>query len=77
MPLHSAHSKFLFRPFHWTLHGAVDHARMAEYVMSLDYDLELYARIVAENRDAPNAWTSALPDGLSAHPWSGDAGFAD
>ena len=29
-------SKFLFHPFHWTLHGSVDHARMAEYAMSLD-----------------------------------------
>lgn len=41
-------SKFLFHPFHWTLNGAVDHARMAEYAMSLDYDLDLYAQIVAE-----------------------------
>lgn len=44
----SEHSKFLFHPFHWTLNGAVDHSRMAEYAMSLDYDLELYARIVEE-----------------------------
>lgn len=43
-----AFSKFLFHPFHWTLHGAVDHARMAEYAMSLDYDLRLYVQIVAE-----------------------------
>ncbi|WP_028634008.1 ATP-dependent Clp protease proteolytic subunit [Pseudomonas parafulva] len=42
------HSKFLFHPFHWTLHGSVDHARMAEYAMSLDYDLRLYAEIVSE-----------------------------
>lgn len=42
------HSKFLFHPFHWHLQGAVDHARMSEYAMSLDYDLWLYARIVAE-----------------------------
>jgi len=41
-------SKFLFHPFHWTLHGSVDHARMAEYAMSLDHDLELYAAIVEE-----------------------------
>lgn len=43
-----AHSKFLFHPFHWHLQGAVDHSRMSEYTMSLDYDLHLYARIVAE-----------------------------
>ena len=24
-------SRFLFHPFHWTLHGSVDQARMAEY----------------------------------------------
>ncbi|PAU66271.1 Clp protease [Pseudomonas sp. PIC25] len=47
------HSKFLFHPFHWTLHGSVDHARMSEYAMSLDYDLFLYGRIVDERtRDA-------------------------
>lgn len=44
----ATHSKFLFHPFHWTLNGAVDHPRIAEYAMSLDYDLKLYARIVAE-----------------------------
>lgn len=43
-----AHSKFLFHPFHWTLHGSIDHARIAEYTMSLDYDLRLYAQIVAQ-----------------------------
>jgi len=42
------HSKFLFHPFHWHLQGAVDHSRMSEYAMSLDYDLHMYARIVAE-----------------------------
>ncbi|WP_431033433.1 ATP-dependent Clp protease proteolytic subunit [Pseudomonas yamanorum] len=42
------HSKFLFHPFHWHVQGAVDHSRMSEYAMSLDYDLHLYARIVAE-----------------------------
>ncbi|MDV7213018.1 ATP-dependent protease ClpP, protease subunit [Azotobacter beijerinckii] len=42
------HSKFLFHPFHWTIHGSVDHARMSEYAMSLDFDRVLYARIVAE-----------------------------
>jgi ATP-dependent protease ClpP protease subunit len=42
------HSKFLFHPFHWYLQGSVDHARMSEYAMSLDYDLQLYSRIVAE-----------------------------
>jgi ATP-dependent protease ClpP protease subunit len=42
------HSKFLFHPFHWHLQGAVDHSRMSEYTMSLDFDLELYASIVAE-----------------------------
>ncbi|CAH0312273.1 ATP-dependent Clp protease proteolytic subunit [Pseudomonas glycinis] len=42
------HSKFLFHPFHWHLQGSVDHSRMSEYAMSLDYDLHLYAQIVAE-----------------------------
>jgi ATP-dependent protease ClpP protease subunit len=42
------HSKFLFHPFHWNLNGSVDHARMSEYAMSLDYDLDLYAEIVAD-----------------------------
>jgi ATP-dependent protease ClpP protease subunit len=42
------HSKFLFHPFHWHVSGSVDHSRMSEYAMSLDYDLQLYARIVAE-----------------------------
>lgn len=61
------HSKFLFHPFHWTLHGAVDHARMSEYATSLDYDLELYARIVAENtRGAPERLD--IPRYLMAYP---------
>ncbi|WP_295473390.1 ATP-dependent Clp protease proteolytic subunit [uncultured Pseudomonas sp.] len=42
------HSKFLFHPFHWHLNGAVDHSRMSEYAMSLDFDMHLYCRIVAE-----------------------------
>ena len=42
------HSKFLFHPFHWHLNGSIDHSRMSEYAMSLDYDVLLYARIVAE-----------------------------
>lgn len=46
-----SHSKFLFHPFHWHLNGSVDHARMAEYAMSLDYDLEMYVRIVAERTE--------------------------
>lgn len=45
------HSKFLFHPFHWHLQGSVDHSRMSEYAMSLDYDLQLYARIVAERTE--------------------------
>ena len=45
------HSKFLFNPFHWYLNGSVDHARMSEYAMSLDYDLHLYARIVGERTE--------------------------
>ncbi len=44
----SPHSKFLFHPFHWHLSGAVDHSRMSEYTMSLDYDMHLYCRILAE-----------------------------
>lgn len=43
-----AYSKFLFHPFHWNLNGSVDHARMAEYAMSLDYDMHLYRAIVEE-----------------------------
>lgn len=46
------HSKFLFHPFHWHVQGAVDHSRMSEYAMSLDYDLQLYARIVSERTQA-------------------------
>ena len=46
------HSKFLFHPFHWYLQGAVDHSRLSEYAMSLDYDLQLYARIVDERTPA-------------------------
>jgi ATP-dependent protease ClpP protease subunit len=42
------HSKFLFHPFHWNVHGSIDHTRMSEYAMSLDYDLAAYARIVEE-----------------------------
>ncbi len=42
------HSKFLHHPFHWTLHGSIDHTRMSEYAMCLDYDLELYRQIVEE-----------------------------
>lgn len=49
------HSKFLFHPFHWNLHGSVDHARMSEYAMSLDYDLELYSRIVEERTQGAKA----------------------
>jgi ATP-dependent protease ClpP protease subunit len=48
------HSKFLFHPFHWHLNGSVDHSRMSEYAMSLDYDLHLYARIVAERTPDAN-----------------------
>jgi ATP-dependent protease ClpP protease subunit len=45
------HSKFLFHPFHWHVQGSVDHSRMSEYAMSLDYDLILYARIVTERTE--------------------------
>ncbi|TLX55732.1 Clp protease [Stutzerimonas nosocomialis] len=45
------HSKFLFHPFHWNIHGSVDHSRMSEYAMSLDYDLQLYADIVKERTE--------------------------
>ncbi|MDH1574283.1 ATP-dependent Clp protease proteolytic subunit [Pseudomonas sp. GD03746] len=62
-----AMSKFLFHPFHWTLHGAVDHARMAEYAMSLDYDLRLYAQIVAE-RTAGSAEVLDVQRYLMADP---------
>jgi len=41
-------SKFLFHPFHWTLHGSVDHARMLEYAHSLEHDLKLYEEIVRQ-----------------------------
>lgn len=44
----SRFSKFLFHPFHWTLHGAIDHARMTEYSMSMDQDRFLYEQIVLE-----------------------------
>lgn len=48
-------SKFLFHPFHWTLHGAVDHTRMLEYALSLEHDLKLYEEIVRQRTGgAPN-----------------------
>lgn len=61
------HSKFLFHPFHWTLNGAVDHARMAEYAMSLDHDLALYDRIVRE-RTQGAAEPLDIPTYLRASP---------
>jgi ATP-dependent protease ClpP protease subunit len=61
------HSKFLFHPFHWHLNGSVDHARMLEYAMALDYDLSLYARIVAE-RTATAAEPLNVIDYLKAAP---------
>ena len=61
------YSKFLFHPFHWTLHGAVDHARVAEYAMSLDYDLKLYADIVDE-RTRGAAERLDIPSYLMAYP---------
>jgi len=62
-----AHSKFLFHPFHWTLHGSVDHSRMAEYAMSLDYDLRLYAQIVAERTEGSDEVLD-IPRYLMAYP---------
>lgn len=62
-----SYSKFLFHPFHWTLHGSVDHSRMAEYAMSLDYDLRLYAQIVAE-RTKGAAEVLDVPRYLMAYP---------
>lgn len=41
-------SKFLFHPFHWTLHGSVDHTRLIEYARSLEHDLVLYEDIVRQ-----------------------------
>ncbi len=63
----SIHSKFLFHPFHWTLHGSVDHSRMAEYAMSLDYDLRLYAQIVAERTEGSREVLD-VPRYLMAYP---------
>jgi ATP-dependent protease ClpP protease subunit len=60
------HSKFLFHPFHWTVNGAVDHARMSEYAMSLDYDLQLYADIVAERTQGAQAPLNVLECLMSA-----------
>ena len=60
-------SKFLFHPFHWTLHGSVDHSRMAEYAMSLDYDLRLYAQIVAERTKGASEVLD-VPRYLMAYP---------
>ncbi|MEH6564485.1 MAG: ATP-dependent Clp protease proteolytic subunit [Halopseudomonas sp.] len=65
-------SKFLFHPFHWSLHGSVDHARMSEYAMSLDYDLDLYTRIVDERTEGAEqpldvrSYLTASPRILSA-----------
>ncbi|MGK8436551.1 ATP-dependent Clp protease proteolytic subunit [Ectopseudomonas hydrolytica] len=61
------HSKFLFHPFHWTVNGAVDHTRMSEYAMSLDYDLQLYAAIVDECTQRAQAPLDVL-DCLTAAP---------
>jgi len=61
------HSKFLFHPFHWTLNGAVDHVRMSEYAMSLDYDLQLYASIVDERTRGAKTPLDVL-DCLTAAP---------
>lgn len=61
------HSKFLFHPFHWTLHGSVDHSRMSEYAMSLDYDLELYTRVVQERTEGANE-TMDVRNYLTAAP---------
>ncbi|WP_137974426.1 ATP-dependent Clp protease proteolytic subunit [Pseudomonas sp. F(2018)] len=61
------HSKFLFHPFHWTLNGAVDHARMSEYAMSLDYDLQLYVSIVEERTRGAQVPLDVL-DCLTAAP---------
>lgn len=61
------YSKFLFHPFHWSLHGSVDHSRMSEYAMSLDYDLFLYARIV-EERTAGAAEALEIKKYLIASP---------
>lgn len=61
------YSKFLFHPFHWTLNGAVDHVRMSEYAMSLDYDLQLYASIVEERTRGARVPLDVL-DCLTAGP---------
>ncbi|MFG0669632.1 ATP-dependent Clp protease proteolytic subunit [Pseudomonas fulva] len=61
------YSKFLFHPFHWTLHGSIDHSRMAEYAMSLDYDLSLYAQIVAQRTEGA-AQALDVPRYLMAAP---------
>lgn len=43
------HSRFTFHPLHWgTGNGIVDHARMAEWVTSLDFDRERYCAIFRE-----------------------------
>lgn len=60
-------SKFLFHPFHWSLNGTVDHARMSEYAMSLDYDLRLYEQIVNE-RTQGAAERLDIARYLMAHP---------
>lgn len=62
-----AMSKFLFHPFHWTLHGSIDHSRMAEYAMSMDYDLELYAQVVAQRTEGAQEPLD-VPRYLMAHP---------
>ncbi|MCP8467578.1 ATP-dependent Clp protease proteolytic subunit [Pseudomonas sp. ZM23] len=59
-------SKFLFHPFHWTLHGSVDHARMSEYAMSLEHDLRLYAEIV-QQRTLDASERIDVPECLTGH----------
>lgn len=63
----SRRSKFLFHPFFWNLHGAIDHARVSEYSMTLDHDLELYAQIVQE-RTAGASEALDVPNYLKGAP---------
>lgn len=43
------HSRFLIHPLQWGFNsGTVDHARLREYVSSLDNDLERYAQVFEE-----------------------------
>ncbi len=50
------HSLFLIHPLHWGFDsGTVDHARLREYVSSIDNDLERYVQLFEERTHGTKA----------------------